>query len=147
MSKMKEVAEIDKLLLKNDEGATLTATELAVVADAFWNTQVARLVNDKVSAALKAKEVACSDCIIAQALAQKITAIGGDDVVLKLEGPEDQPTVKDWEKFYAYVLKTKDFSLLERRPGKAAIKERWEDNVQVPGVDKFPVYKLSKRKV
>jgi hypothetical protein len=33
--------------------------------------------------------------------------------------------------------------LSERRPGKAACKERWEAGEIIPGVEKFPVYKLT----
>ena len=55
--------------------------------------------------------------------------------------------VKDWAAVYAHIVETKDFSLLEKRIGKAACKERWEQGVDVPGVEKFPVYKLHESEV
>jgi hypothetical protein len=47
------------------------------------------------------------------------------------------PSVKDWDKVYAYILKTKEFDLLERRFGKAAYKERIERGEKIPGVETF----------
>lgn len=57
------------------------------------------------------------------------------------------PTVEDWPKFYAYILKTKSFDLLERRPAKLACKARWDEKVTIPGVKKFIVPKLSLTKI
>jgi len=44
---------------------------------------------------------------------------------------------KDWDKFYAFILKTQDFSLLNRAVGQAAVKERWEAGEEVPGIDVY----------
>ncbi len=60
---------------------------------------------------------------------------------------KDVPTVKDWDPFYAYVLRTKDFSLLQRRVGELAIKERWDAGETVPGVEPFTVVKVSVTKL
>lgn len=51
--------------------------------------------------------------------------------------------VRDWDKFYKYVLKTKDFSLMARKPNEAAIKERWENKQKVPGASPFQAVKVS----
>lgn len=138
--------ELSLLLTKAAGGDTLTVKELAAIGDAFWETQVERLKADKVAEALKAKETLYQSCVIEQLRKQELSAIGGTAVILELK-KDDQPKVEDWVVFQKYILKTKDFSLLERRPGKAAIKERWEDGKEVPGVSRFPVYKLSRRKV
>jgi hypothetical protein len=57
------------------------------------------------------------------------------------------PTVRDWEAFYKYVLKQKDFSLLQRRVSDAAVKERWEAKKTVPGVEPFMVIGVSVTKL
>ena len=59
----------------------------------------------------------------------------------------DVPTVKDWDAYYAFILKHKDFSLLQRRVGEAAVKERWEAGEKVPGVEPFTVIKVSVTKL
>jgi hypothetical protein len=137
---------VEKLILKASGGNALAAKELAVVAEFFWQTQIQRLAADKVAAELKADEYVAQEIVIAQLRLQEISAIGSDTVILELRHTYE-PRVTDWSVYWKYVLKTKDLSLVERRPGKAAIKERWEDGKEIPGVDKFPVYKLSKRKV
>ena len=51
--------------------------------------------------------------------------------------------VRDWDKFYRHILKTRDFSLMQRRVSDPAVNERWEDDKQVPGVEPFTVIKVS----
>lgn len=128
------------------EGGLLTSKQLAALADGYWRLYNDRLAADKEAAALKAEEVKVSATIIQQLQASEVTSIGGKNIKLEVR-ESDVARVADWPKFYAHVLKTKDFSLLERRPGQAAIKERWEAGKAVPGVEKFPVYKLSKSQV
>lgn len=53
------------------------------------------------------------------------------------------PTVDDWEKFYAYIARTKSFELLNRAPNRTAIVERWDAKKQVPGVGKFVAKRVS----
>ena len=54
-----------------------------------------------------------------------------------------KPTVKDWSKLYAHILKTKDFSFLNCSVGAAAVKEHWEAGEKVPGVEAYNVIGVS----
>lgn len=58
-----------------------------------------------------------------------------------------EPSVEDWESFYAHVAKTKSWDLLQRRLASPAVKERWEAGKKVPGVGVFPVVKVSVTKI
>ena len=51
--------------------------------------------------------------------------------------------ITDWGEFYKYLVKTKNFALLQRRPGDAAIQEIWESGKKVPGAEPFNVVTLS----
>lgn len=53
------------------------------------------------------------------------------------------PTVQDWPKLYAHVLKTKSFDLLHKRISNDAVAERWNDKKEVPGVVGFTVKRVS----
>jgi hypothetical protein len=53
------------------------------------------------------------------------------------------PVVEDWAKFYAYLLKTKSVDLLNKAVNRAAVKERWENKKQVPGVGVFHAKNVS----
>jgi len=121
----------------------LTAGRLAVMADAWWQAREERLAADKTAASLKAKESTLQADLIAQMSLQGLSAIGGKTVRVAIH-TEYQPTIKDWNKFCAYVAKTNEFELLERRPGRVACRERWEAGVEIPGIDRFPIYKLTR---
>lgn len=56
-------------------------------------------------------------------------------------------TVKDWDAFYKHILKTKDFSLMQRRVADPAVREHWDAGKKVPGVDAFNVVKVSVTKI
>jgi hypothetical protein len=121
---------------------------LSTLADDYWVAKKARLAADKTAEMLKTKESALKAEIMEIMRLQNLSALGGELVRLTLDTkPTDEPMVKDWSKVYAYILETKDFSLLEKRIGKAATKERWEQGVDVPGVEKFQVYKLHESEV
>lgn len=49
----------------------------------------------------------------------------------------DIPQFEDDAKFYAYLKKTGDFDLLQRRLNESAVKERWEAGKKVPGLKVF----------
>jgi len=57
------------------------------------------------------------------------------------------PTVEDWAKFYAHIKKTGNFELLNRAVNRAAVKERWEEKKQVPGVGVFHDKRVSVTKL
>jgi hypothetical protein len=59
----------------------------------------------------------------------------------------NEPAVDDWDVLYAHILETKEWDLLQRRLGTAAVKERWDQAEEVPGVGSFPVEKLSLTKL
>jgi hypothetical protein len=57
------------------------------------------------------------------------------------------PQVKDWAKFHAYVKKTGQFELMQKRLADTAIKERWENGKEVPGVECFTTVSVSMNKL
>jgi hypothetical protein len=125
----------------------LTAPELGQLADIHFGARNARLAADKVAAAHKEVEYGAEQLLIAQMLKQEVTAAGGKLLRVALAGPDYVPHVKDWQAFYAYIQTTGSFDLLEQRPGRVAARERWNVGETIPGVDKFPVYKLSRNGV
>ena len=123
-----------------------SAAELAATADLWFAKRAERLAADKVAAELKTEESALEADIIDQMLKSQVSAVGGKDVVTYLPAPKLEPVKKDWQKFWQFVMETGDSSLIEQRIGRLAIKERWANGETIPGVDSFPVYKLSRSK-
>lgn len=139
--------ELIATLLSESQHRNLSAGELGQLADAYALAREARLAADKISARHKEAETMAEQLLINQMLKQEITAAGGSTLRVGLEGPDYVPHVKDWDKFYKFIKETESWDLLERRPGKAACRLRWEDGKTVPGVESFPVYKLSRNGV
>lgn len=124
----------------------MTSEELGVLADAYWDVYHKRLEADKWAKELKLREDKAKAKLIEEMRLNKLTAIGGQDVRLGLES-EVVPVVEDWNKLYEHIKQNDAFDLLEKRIGKLAAKARWDADVQVPGVGKLRVYKLSKSEV
>jgi len=138
--------QLDKLKLAATE-RNLTAKELGDLADFYHTTRAERLAADKVAAALKTQESTAEQLLIDQMLKQEITAAGGKKLRVGLSAPDYVPHITSWEDYWKYIKDNDAFELLERRPGKAACRERWEAGIQVPGCEKFPVYKLTRNEV
>lgn len=57
--------------------------------------------------------------------------------------PKNVFSAKDWKKIYAYIIKKKDFNILQKRLGQTALDEYLEDGVKIPGVEKMIKKSLS----
>jgi hypothetical protein len=126
----------------------ISTKELAQRADTYAKIKAQRLAADKTAASFKIEESKAKAFLMETMLAQGITAIGGSVIRLELDSePVQEPIVEDWPKLYAHIKKTGDFSLLEKRIGKAAVKEQWENGKKLPGVGSFPVWKLHEHAV
>jgi hypothetical protein len=126
---------------------TLSAQELGLLCDEFWAVKTDRLAQDKIAKTLKTAEDALQAKLIEQFLRQGISASGGKTIILTMPAPKEEPVVQDWQAFWQFIKSQDDMSLFEKRPGRAAIKERWASGESIPGVGKFPVYTLSKQGV
>jgi hypothetical protein len=56
-----------------------------------------------------------------------------------------KPSVEDWDSFYKYISKTKQFHLLERRPSVTGCRELFEKRGKIPGVVPFTKRVLTMR--
>lgn len=134
--------KLAELALKADH-ENLSAKELGDLLDMHAKFKEARLKIDKESDLLKKVESGAEQLVIRQLRAQEVGAAGGVTITARLAPVKYVPQVADWSKLQAYIAETKDFSLLQKRMSDAAVRERWEDGVILPGVEKFPVYSLS----
>jgi hypothetical protein len=128
-----------------DDGFAPPAT-LGACADELYQLREQRLAAQKIVDALASQEARLREHVIHELEAQGATAVSGQlaraGVTFTQLG-----RVADWDKFYAHVLATKDFSLMQRRLNDGALRERWEAAETVPGVVPFAVPKISLTKV
>jgi len=54
-----------------------------------------------------------------------------------------EPKASDWLAIYERIKETGEFDLLHRRLATLAVKERWDAGVELPGIIKVEVYKLT----
>lgn len=115
---------------------------LAACADLYNSVRAARLAKEKEAAALQEQETFVKDYLIDMLPKSEATGVAGKTCRV-LISEKVIPQVKNWEDYYKYILKTKDFSLLNRAANKKAIEERWEAGKVVPGVEAFKTKTLS----
>lgn len=56
-----------------------------------------------------------------------------------------KPQTVDWDAFIAYVIKTKQGHLVERRPMATACRELWEQKGKIPGLEPFTQRRINVR--
>lgn len=59
----------------------------------------------------------------------------------------EEPVIEDVAKLLTWAVKTKNYAVVQKRPGSKAIKELWDDNKVVPGVGKFDRVSVSLNKL
>lgn len=119
---------------------------LGACADLLFETRAKRLALQKDVDKLQEQESAVREHIINTLPKSEASGVAGKlcrvTVTTKVV-----PQVKDWDLFYKYVQKTKQFDLLQRRLADTAIKERWEAGKKVDGVEAFTAVTLSVNKL
>lgn len=122
---------------------------LGACADALHKVRTERLAKQEEVEQLKKYEAALSDHIINNLPKSDARGIAGKLVRVTIK-KKRVPTVKDWDKFHAYILKNAKkgaFALLQKRVSVTAVEEIWENGKQVPGVEAFDAITLSVNKL
>ena len=120
--------------------------QLAACADELYSTREARLALQKQVEALEEREKALKAHLIENLPKSLASGVAGKLARATVVSKE-VPQVEDWDKLHKHILKTKDFSFLQRRLADGVIKEIWEDGKQVPGVKAFNAVTVSLSKV
>jgi phosphopantetheinyl transferase (holo-ACP synthase) len=120
--------------------------EVPGLIDKYQETRARRLVKEKEAAAVKELELELQLAILEALKESNTEAIGGTTHLAK-RVVKDEPIVEDWEVLQTHIQSTGEFDLLHRRLTATAVKERWDMEVEVPGVGAFPVEKLSLTKL
>jgi len=122
-------------------GAALTAAELSQLADDWDTLRAERLALQKEVDQLKETETRLKNALI-DCLQKDTTAIGGKRGTATLTR-KMEPTIADWDRLYAHIHETGEFDLLYRRINPLSVKERWEQKLEVPGVQSIEVLNIS----
>lgn len=116
------------------------------MADALYTTRERRLNLQKEVDALAAFESKLKNKLIDEMPKKDSSGAAGKLARAQIV-QEDQPVTEDWESLYKHIKKTGNFDLLNRALNRSAVKARWENGKEVPGVGHFPVIKVSVTKL
>lgn len=121
--------------------------KLGALADELYETREARLALQKQIDALAAREKEIKDYLIDTLPKSDASGISGVKARVTIVVKE-QPTVTDKQAFWDYINDHEAYELVQvLRPSVPAIKERWENGEEIPGIDKFNAVTVSINKV
>jgi hypothetical protein len=116
------------------------------VADLYRDIRELRLSMEKEAETVKARESELKEYIINNLSKSDDTGAAGlryrAQIVMKVV-----PRAADWPKVHAFIQETGRFDLLQKRLGEAAVKDMWDNNETVPGVEKVSVPDVSITKI
>ena len=119
---------------------------MGACADKLYELRNRRLLEQKKVDAIAAEGAALTEHIIQTLPNSEASGIAGKLARVTVVTKE-VPQVEDWDLFYKHIKKTGSFDLMQRGLAAAAIKARWEDGKEVPGVKHFNVVSISMGKV
>lgn len=119
---------------------------LGACADRLYELRNKRLVLQKEAESIEEEEKALKLHIINNLPKSDASGISGKLCRVSINVKE-VPQVKDWDVLYKHIIKTKSFELLQRRLSDVAVKERWNDEKEVPGVEHFSVVTVAMNKL
>lgn len=120
--------------------------DLREIVDAYKTTRDRRLAEQKLVDTIKESEDSLKDKILGILRDQESPVMGGTthQCIRKVQ---NEPTPEDWDAIQAHIKETDEWDLMQRRLSTAAVKLRWDEGEEVPGVGAFPVEKLSLTKL
>lgn len=115
------------------------------LADRLYTLRQARIELERQAGKMEEEEKALKKWIIDVFTRDGLTAAKGKFGSASTQEVE-VPVYEDDVKFYAYLKRTGDFHLLQRRLNDTAIREMWAKKKVVPGIGSFKITKVSVNK-
>lgn len=124
----------------------MDAKSLAALADQYFHAREERLAMGKELAKLEGVERELKYKLLAYCEQEEVSAIGGSVCMVKYKCT-NEPHVTDWEALHSYIIENDAWDLMQKRVGAGAVKLRWAEDLEIPGISPYPVGKLSVSKV
>lgn len=131
---------------KEESKPILVPKAIGAAADRMYEVRQARYQLQKVVDRLQAEESGLAEYLIRSIPKSEASGVAGKTARATINKKE-KPRVTDWEKLWAYILKTKATDMLQRRVSEEAVVSRWEAKKKIPGVESFEVVSVSLNKV
>lgn len=118
------------------------SSHLPDLVDQYISLRAQRLVLEKQAEEVKETEELLKDAIISKYREQGMTGLGAKNGFVKMTSAIE-PQAQDWLQTWEYIRETNQFDLLHKRLTNTAVKERWAAGIEVPGVGRQEVFRLS----
>lgn len=127
----------------------MNISDVIKISDEYIEVRKKRLAADKVAAKLKAEETSLSERLVKIAVDDKAASLPASaprginvhrDMKPRVNTDGDPQA---WHKLHAYIRQYDAFDLLHKRLTEEAASLRLDNDVELPGVILFPVYKLT----
>jgi hypothetical protein len=115
---------------------------LGQAIDQLYACRAERLEAEKQIKAMKANELALRVTIKRLLDSVNLESASGTTATTSIQYSTD-PVAKDWNEIYAFIIENDAFDMLQRRLSSTAIKDRWDQGIIIPGVEKFDNWDLS----
>ena len=115
---------------------------LGAAIDLLYTQRAARLDAQKAVDLMKEEEAKLADHILNTFTKEELNGSKGQLAVAAIKHTVTINTT-DWDAFLAYCVKTKSWDMLRKQPTVAAVKARWDEGKQIPGVEPFTKIDLS----
>lgn len=119
---------------------------IGATIDLLYTLRSQRLEEEKRIESMKSQEAALKAHIMTNFAQSDIDGAKGKLATASIKR-STQAEVMDWDLFWAYIGKTKDWELLQKRVGITALRERWDHGKNIPGVEPRVIEDLSLTKV
>ena len=106
------------------------------IPDLYYETKQRRLEMAKVVRELEKQEKFLRQFVIDNVPKSNTTGVAGHIAKVQII-PKSTPQCKDWDKLYAFILKTRRLEMLQRRLSIEAINEYIDAGKNVPGIEIF----------
>lgn len=116
--------------------------QIGACIDLLYQNRAERLEFNKTLDNMKAAEAALEEHILNQFTKDELRGAKGDYATASVK-VDQVVNVTDWDAYLAYAVKNKYWDLVRRQPASLAVKERWKNGVEVPGVEPFGKVSLS----
>jgi hypothetical protein len=118
------------------------SSHLPDLINQYISVRAQRLAKDAEAMEIKEFEDVLKGAIIGKYKEQGIKTLGAANGIVKMT-TLIEPVAQDWPPIWAYIRETGQFDLLHKRLANLAVKERWEAGIELPGVGRAEVFKLS----
>ena len=133
---------LDKPARGKAKPAPIKALTLGAASDKIWQLREDKRVLDKQVKAIETEIAALTETIFGMLDEQDTRKAEGKKASVSVNYTE-VGNVTDWDAFWPWIAKTKNFHLIQKRVSDPGLREQWTLGKKTPGVEPFTKRSLS----